>query len=61
MYAHLLANSVRVVAPNSGHLMPAEAPRLVVAAVEEVLNAVKTHSHVRESALLSFVNGPNGT
>jgi len=57
----LSTNSVRVVAPNSGHMMPAQAPALVVAAVGEVLNAVRTHSNVRDSALLPFVNGPNGT
>jgi pimeloyl-ACP methyl ester carboxylesterase len=52
----LSTNVVRVVAPSSGHMLPAQAPSLVIAAVEEVLRAARTGARVEEACLLPFAN-----
>jgi pimeloyl-ACP methyl ester carboxylesterase len=55
----LSTNVVQVTARNSHHMIPVEAPSLVVASVEEVVQAVRTHGRVRESVLTAFANeGP---
>jgi pimeloyl-ACP methyl ester carboxylesterase len=47
----LSSNSAHIVAPNSSHFIQADAPKLVVAAVHEVVQAARTHARVNENAL----------
>jgi pimeloyl-ACP methyl ester carboxylesterase len=51
----LSSNSAHVIAENSGHYVHQDAPRLVVAAVREVVGAVRTHARVDASRLSSFM------
>lgn len=50
--AGLSTNSVHVIAARSGHNIQWDAPKLVVAAVQEVVNAARAHRRVSASALL---------
>jgi len=49
--AGLSTNAVQVVAPNTHHYVQLEAPQLGVAAVSEVVKAVRTHGRLNESTL----------
>jgi pimeloyl-ACP methyl ester carboxylesterase len=53
----LSTNMVQVVAPNSGHMMPREAPALVTAAVQEVVRAVRDHGRVTDQTLRLLARG----
>jgi pimeloyl-ACP methyl ester carboxylesterase len=55
--AKLSTNAVHVTAPNSGHNMQWEAPRLVIGAIHEVVNAARAHGRVNAAALLPLANG----
>jgi pimeloyl-ACP methyl ester carboxylesterase len=50
----LSSNSAHVIAENSGHYVQRDAPRLVVAAVHEVVGAVRSHSRVDATRLSSI-------
>lgn len=54
----LSSNSVHVTAENSGHYIHGEAPRLVVAAVREVLRAARTPARVDASTISPFAHEP---
>jgi pimeloyl-ACP methyl ester carboxylesterase len=49
--AHLSTNSAHVVADHSAHFIQIDAPRLVVASVKQVLDAVRNHARVNGAAL----------
>jgi pimeloyl-ACP methyl ester carboxylesterase len=52
--ARLSSNSAQVVAENSGHFIQEDSPGLVVAAVRETVEAVRTHGRVSASRLGSL-------
>lgn len=54
--AKLSTNAVHVTAPNSGHNMQWEAPRLVVGAIHQVVNAARAHGRVNTATLLPLAN-----
>lgn len=54
--AKLSTNAVHVTAPNSGHNMQWEAPRLVVAAIHQAVNAARAHGRLNAAALLPLAN-----
>jgi pimeloyl-ACP methyl ester carboxylesterase len=54
--AKLSTNAVHVTAPKSGHNMQWEAPRLVVGAIHQVVNAARAHGRVNSAALLPLAN-----
>ena len=54
--AKLSTNAVHITAPNSGHNMHWEAPRLVVGAIHQVVNAARAHGRVNTAALLPLAN-----
>lgn len=54
----LSSNSMHVTAENSGHYIHKDAPRLVVAAVQEVLRAVQTHGRVDASTISTLAREP---
>jgi pimeloyl-ACP methyl ester carboxylesterase len=59
MVAHLSTNSARAIADHSGHFIQIDAPRLVVASVKQVVEAVRTHGRVDAKALEPFLHeGP---
>lgn len=59
MVAHLSTNSAHAVADHSGHFIQIDAPRLVVASVQQVVEAVRTHGRVDAKALEPFLHeGP---
>ena len=47
----LSSNSVQVVATNSGHMIPQEAPRMFVAAVRTAVDAARAHAPLDRGAL----------
>ncbi len=53
----LSSNGVQIVATNSGHFIQWDAPRLVTAAVVEVVDACRTHRSVTEKTLAPIANG----
>jgi len=59
MVAHLSTNSAHAIADHSGHFIQIDAPRLVVASVKQVVEAVRTHGRVDAKALEPFLHeGP---
>ena len=59
MVARLSTNSARAIADHSGHFIQIDAPRLVVASVEQVVGAARTHGRVDARALEAFAHqGP---
>jgi pimeloyl-ACP methyl ester carboxylesterase len=59
MVAHLSTNSARAIADHAGHFIQVDAPRLVVASLKEVVEAVRTHGRVDAKALERFLHeGP---
>jgi pimeloyl-ACP methyl ester carboxylesterase len=54
--AKLSTNAAHVTAPNSGHNLQWEAPRLVVGAIRQVVNAARAHGRVNAAALLPLAN-----
>jgi pimeloyl-ACP methyl ester carboxylesterase len=48
---HLSTNAVQVAAENSGHFIQFDAPKLVVAAVREVVQSARAHSRLDAHAL----------
>jgi len=59
MVAHLSTNSAHAIADHSGHFIQIDAPRLVVASVEQVVEAVRKHGRVDAKALEPFLHdGP---
>jgi pimeloyl-ACP methyl ester carboxylesterase len=52
--ARLSSNSVQVVAEDSGHFIQEDQPELVVAAVREAVEAVRTHGRVSATKLTPF-------
>jgi len=52
--AHLSTNSARAIADHSGHFIQIYSPRLVVASVKQVVEAVRTHGRVDAKALEPF-------
>lgn len=54
--AKMSTNAAHVTAPNSGHNMQWEAPRLVVGAIHQVVNAARVHGRVNTDALLPLAN-----
>lgn len=54
--AKLSTNAAHINAPNSGHNMQWEAPRLVVGAIHQVVSAARAHGRVNTAALLPFAN-----
>jgi len=52
----LSSNSVHVTAENSGHYIHRDAPRLVVAAVQEVVRAVRTRARVDKSTMSALAH-----
>ena len=59
MVAHLSTNSAHAIADHSGHFIQIDAPRLVVASVKQVVDAVRTHGRVDAKALEPFLHeGP---
>ncbi|MDI1443377.1 alpha/beta fold hydrolase [Polyangium sp. 6x1] len=53
----LSSNSVHFTAVDSGHYIHKDAPRLVVAAIQEVVRAVRTHARVEESTMHALPHG----
>jgi pimeloyl-ACP methyl ester carboxylesterase len=59
MASHLSTNSAHAIADHSGHFIQLDAPRLVVASVKQVVEAVRTHRRVDAKALEPFLHeGP---
>ena len=57
--AHLSTSSAHAIADHSGHFIQIDAPRLVVASVKQVVEAVRTHGRVDAKALEPFLHdGP---
>jgi len=57
--AHLSTNSAHAIADHSQHFIQIDAPRLVVASVKQVVEAVRTHGRVDAKALEPFLHeGP---
>ncbi len=54
--AKLSTNAAHVTAPNSGHNLQWEAPRLVVGAIHQVVNAARAHGRVNAAALLPLAD-----
>jgi pimeloyl-ACP methyl ester carboxylesterase len=54
--AKLSTNAVHVTAPNSGHNLQWEAPRLVVGAIHEVVSAARAHGRVNAAVLLPLAD-----
>jgi pimeloyl-ACP methyl ester carboxylesterase len=54
MVAHLSTNSARAIADHSGHFIQIDAPRLVVASLKQVVEAVRTHGRVDAKPLEPF-------
>ena len=52
----LSTNAGHVTAPNSGHNLQWEAPRLVVGAIHHVVNAARAHGRVSTAALLPLAS-----
>lgn len=52
----LSTNAVHITAPNSGHNLQWEAPRLVVGAIHEVVSAARAHARVNAAALTPLVD-----
>jgi pimeloyl-ACP methyl ester carboxylesterase len=52
----LSSNSAHVTAENSGHYIHRDAPKLVVAAVEEVVKAARTHARVDKSKMAALAH-----
>lgn len=59
MVTHLSTNSAHVIADHSGHFIQIDDPRLVVASLKQVVEAVRTHGRVDAKALEPFLHeGP---
>jgi pimeloyl-ACP methyl ester carboxylesterase len=54
----LSTNAVQVVAENSGHFLQLDAPKLVIAAVREVVQAARTHSRLDAHSLAPLAAEP---
>jgi hypothetical protein len=50
----LSSNSVQVIAEKSGHYIHLDEPRLVVAAIHEVVDAVRAHRKVDKERVLAY-------
>lgn len=52
----LSSNSVQVVSERSGHFIQGQNPKLVIASVRQVVEAVRTHGRVDASALSALAH-----
>jgi pimeloyl-ACP methyl ester carboxylesterase len=59
--AHLSSNSVRIVASESSHDIPEDAPHLVVASVRAVVEAARSHARIDASGVLGLPGAAQGT